>query len=74
MLCLRLDENVLLDKTPKAQKLAHSDVNYSKSLVPVLVDDDGSALEVETSVANRDGGFVFIVHMAADGFAERIKP
>ena len=39
-----------------------------------LVDDDGSAPVVGTGVANRDGGFVLIVHMAADGFVERIKP
>ena len=62
MLCLRLNENVLLDKTPKAPKLAHSDVNYSKSLVPVLVDDDGSALVVRTSALNRCSGFVLCFH------------
>ena len=67
LLCLRLNENVLLDKTPKAPKLAHSDVNYSKSLVPVLVDDDGSALVVRTSALNRCSGFVLIVHIATDG-------
>ena len=62
LLCLRLNENVLLDKTPKAPKLAHSDVNYSKSLVPVLVDDDGSALVVRTSALNRCSGFVLCFH------------
>ena len=45
----------------------------NQNVVTVLVDEDGSALEVETSVANRDGGFVLIVHMVADGFEERIK-
>ena len=34
-----------------------------------LVDEDRIGIVVRTSVANRDGGFVFVLHMSAHGIA-----